>query len=282
MKTVSAPAKVNLFLRICGKTSAGFHLLDSVIIFTDFGDRITIQPGKHDELTIGGPFADILRTSSNQNEDNLVLSALDAFRHAGGVIGPVDIHLEKNIPVGAGLGGGSADAAAVLRSLNNLASVRLDATSLSHVAASLGADVPVCLSSHSQRVSGIGECLTAHQVQPAHILLVNPLKPLATATVFANFKGPASDHPGILDESDAVALVSYGNDLLPTAAKILPEINDTLKILSSTPGCKISSMSGSGASCFGVFDDPQKTSEAAQKMHNCGFWAVPTRIKTAI
>ncbi len=282
MTTLYAPAKVNLFLRVCGKTSTGLHLLDSVIIFTDFGDRITIQPATHDKLRISGPFAEILKTSSNRQDDNLVMYALAAFRHAGGVIGSVEIHLEKHIPVGAGLGGGSTDAAAVLRALNNLASVRLDDASLLQIAASLGADVPVCLSNRSQRIGGVGERLSTYQVKPAHILLVNPLKPLATAAVFANFKGPASGPAGSFDERDAIALVAYGNDLLPAAAALLPEINDVLKILSATPGCKIASMSGSGASCFGVFSDPKKTSEAAQKMHDCGFWAVPTNIKTTI
>jgi 4-diphosphocytidyl-2-C-methyl-D-erythritol kinase len=282
MTTVSAPAKVNLFLRVCGKASSGLHLLDSVIIFTDFGDRITIRPAVRDKLKISGPFAEILKTLSDREDDNLVMLALAAFRRAGGVIGSVEIHLEKHIPVGAGLGGGSTDAAAILRALNNLASVQLGEESLLQIAASLGADVPVCLSSHSQRIGGIGDRLTRCKVKPAHILLVNPLKHLATAAVFANFKGPASGHAGSLDEQDVVALVAHGNDLLPAAAALLPEINDTLKILGESPGCKIASMSGSGASCFGVFSDPQKTSEAARKMHDCGFWAVPTNIKTAI
>ena len=120
MITVVAPAKINLFLRICGKTDAGYHLLDSAIVFTRFGDHMTIEPANSDRLAIIGEFAVGLESLDN----NLVMAALKGFRAAGGVIGGLSITLEKNIPIGAGLGGGSADAAALLRAVNRLISKR--------------------------------------------------------------------------------------------------------------------------------------------------------------
>ena len=156
MITVVAPAKINLFLRICGKTDAGYHLLDSAIVFTRFGDHLTIEPANDDQLAIIGEFASGLENA----DDNLVMTALRGFRAAGGVIGGLSIKLEKNIPVGAGLGGGSADAAALLRAVNALSSKPLGKDALYHLAASLGADVPVCLAGGCQRIAGIGETMT--------------------------------------------------------------------------------------------------------------------------
>jgi 4-diphosphocytidyl-2-C-methyl-D-erythritol kinase len=156
MITIVAPAKINLFLRICGKTDAGYHLLDSAIAFTRFGDHLTIEPANDDQLAIIGEFACGLESA----DDNLVMTALNGFRAAGGVIGGLSITLEKNIPVGAGLGGGSADAAAFLRAVNALSSMPLGKDALYHLAASLGADVPVCLAGGCQRIAGIGETMT--------------------------------------------------------------------------------------------------------------------------
>ena len=156
MITVVAPAKINLFLRICGKTDAGYHLLDSAIVFTRFGDHLTIEPANDDQLVITGDFASGLDSA----DDNLVMTALKGFRAAGGVIGGLSITLEKNIPVGAGLGGGSADAAALLRAVNTLSSMPLSKDAIYHLAVSLGADVPVCLAGGCQRIAGIGAGMT--------------------------------------------------------------------------------------------------------------------------
>ncbi|MFZ8923627.1 MAG: 4-(cytidine 5'-diphospho)-2-C-methyl-D-erythritol kinase, partial [Candidatus Puniceispirillaceae bacterium] len=152
MISVLAPAKINLFLRVCGKDDRGYHHLDSLIVFTEFGDRLTFEPAANDALIVTGEFSKALDNAeiatprfNRQTQDNLVMRALDGYRQAGGVIDGLAITLEKNIPVGAGLGGGSADAAALLRAVNALSRTPLDSSVLYDLAASLGADVPVCL-----------------------------------------------------------------------------------------------------------------------------------------
>lgn len=279
MTAIDAPAKINLFLRICGKTAQGYHLLDSVTVFTDFGDRLTVTPAARDRLVFKGPFANFLDQPAVRGPDNLVMRALAAFRAGGGVLGPVEITLDKHIPVGAGLGGGSADAAALLRLANDLATVRLDPAHLVQIGAALGADVPVCLASRSQRVGGIGETLCDFPVAPAYMLLANPLKPLPTAKVFSAFRGPGLGSAGALGDDDAAALAGYGNDLLAAAGKIIPEIEPLLQAVRSAPGCRAAGMSGSGASCFGIFSDAEDTENAARRVHKMGFWAMPTKIK---
>ncbi|MDP4633191.1 MAG: hypothetical protein NWS54_08770, partial [Porticoccaceae bacterium] len=200
MIAVVAPAKINLFLRICGKTDAGYHLLDSAIVFTRFGDHLTIEPANDDRLTIIGEFASGLENA----DDNLVMMALRGFRAAGGVIGGLSITLEKNIPVGAGLGGGSADAAALLGAINALSSKPLGKDALYHLAASLGADVPVCLAGGCQRIAGIGEAMTPIDLDfSGAILLVNPRIPLSTKDVFTRFTGQMSGFAGSLSDLDA-------------------------------------------------------------------------------
>ena len=186
MITVVAPAKINLFLRICGKTDSGYHLLDSAVVFTRFGDHLTVKPANVDQLVVTGEFASGLESA----DDNLVMAALKGFRAAGGVIGGLSITLEKNIPVGAGLGGGSADAAALLRAANALSSMPLGKDALYNVAASIGADVPVCLVGGCQRISGVGETMTPVDLNFAgSIILVNRRIPLSTKDVFTRFTG---------------------------------------------------------------------------------------------
>ncbi len=139
---VIAPAKINLFLRICGKNNGGYHLLDSLVAFTEFGDNLAINPADKDELILTGKFASTINTPT---KNNLVMSALNAFRQSGGSIGPLRIVLEKKIPVGAGLGGGSSDAATFLLAVNKLSERPLSQCNLYNIGLKLGADVPVCL-----------------------------------------------------------------------------------------------------------------------------------------
>ena len=290
MITVIAPAKINLFLRVYGKISNGYHLLDSVIAFTDFGDKLTITTDTEtvvqDQLSIRGPFATMLASSQhtshqlNNNADNLVMQAIAAFRAAGGCIGPVEIKLEKHIPVGAGLGGGSADAAAALRLVNKMAKRPLDDKTLYEIAANLGADVPVCLGSYSARVAGIGNKCTPFPVKGAPVLLVNQRQPLSTAAVFDHYKAVPSGDAGRLNNSDPATLLAYGNDLLAPACQLLPEINAILRQLRAAPGCMAATMSGSGASCLGIFKRPDQTKTAAAALRDVGYWAMPTSIKT--
>ena len=275
MITIVAPAKINLFLRICGKTDAGYHLLDSTIIFTRFGDHLTIEPAHDDQLAIIGEFASGLANA----DDNLVMTALNGFRAAGGVIGGLSITLEKNIPVGAGLGGGSADAAAFLRAVNALSSMPLGKDALYHLAASLGADVPVCLAGGCQRIAGIGETMTPIDLDFAGaILLVNPRIPLSTKEVFTRFTGPISGFAGSVSNLDAAGMVELGNDLTATAIELAPAINNCLDRLAGLKGAITAAMSGSGASCFALFDHIDNAEIAARQFQNAGYWACASMI----
>jgi 4-diphosphocytidyl-2-C-methyl-D-erythritol kinase len=270
MITIVAPAKINLFLRICGKTDDGYHLLDSAIAFTRFGDHLTIEPANDDQLAIIGEFASGLESA----DDNLVMTALNGFRAAGGVIGGLSITLEKNIPVGAGLGGGSADAAAFLRAVNALSSMPLGKDALYHLAASLGADVPVCLAGGCQRIAGIGETMTPIDLDFAGaILLVNPRIPLSTKEVFTRFTGPTSGFAGSVSNLDAAGMVRLGNDLTATAVELAPAINSCLDRLARSKGAIATAMSGSGASCFALFDHIDNAKVAAAKFESARYWA---------
>jgi 4-diphosphocytidyl-2-C-methyl-D-erythritol kinase len=270
MITIVAPAKINLFLRICGKTDDGYHLLDSAVVFTHFGDHLTIEPAHDDQLAIIGEFASGLANA----DDNLVMTALNGFRAAGGVIGGLSITLEKNIPVGAGLGGGSADAAAFLRAVNALSSMPLGKDALYHLAASLGADVPVCLAGGCQRIAGIGETMTPIDLDFAGaILLVNPRIPLSTKEVFTRFTGPTSGFAGSVSNLDAAGMVRLGNDLTATAVELAPAINSCLDRLARSKGAIATAMSGSGASCFALFDHIDNAEIAATAFENAGYWA---------
>jgi 4-diphosphocytidyl-2-C-methyl-D-erythritol kinase len=270
MITVVAPAKINLFLRICGKIDAGYHLIDSAVIFTRFGDHLTIEPANNDQLAIIGEFARGL----DSGDDNLVLTALRGFRAAGGVIGGLSITLEKNIPVGAGFGGGSADAAALLRAVNALTTAPLGKDALNRLAASLGADVPVCLAGGCQRLAGIGETMIPIDLNFAgSILLVNPRISLSTKDVFTRFIGPKSGFAGSLSNLDAAGMVGLGNDLTAIASELAPAINSCLDCLAGSKGAIAAAMSGSGASCFALFDNIDNAEIAAAEFKNAGYWA---------
>ena len=270
MITVVAPAKINLFLRICGKIDAGYHLLDSAIVFTRFGDHLTIELADDDQLAITGEFASELDSA----DDNLVMIALKGFRAAGGVIRGLSITLEKNIPIGAGLGGGSADAAALLRAVNTLSKTPLSTDALNHIAARLGADVPACLAGGCQRIAGIGETMTPVDLNFAgSILLVNPRIPLSTKDVFTRFTGPKSGFAGSLSHLDTAGMVGLGNDLTATAIELAPAINDCLDRLAGSNGAIATAMSGSGASCFALFDHIDNAEITATEFKNAGYWA---------
>ena len=275
MITVVAPAKINLFLRICGKIDAGYHLLDSAIVFTRFGDHLTIELADDDQLAITGEFASELDSA----DDNLVMIALKGFRAAGGVIRGLSITLEKNIPVGAGLGGGSADAAALLRTVNTLSQTPLGTDALNRLAARLGADVPACLAGGCQRIAGIGEAMTPFDLDFAgSILLVNPRIPLSTKDVFTRFTGPKSGFAGSLSNLDAAGMVELSNDLTAVAIELAPAINSCLGRLTDSKGAIATAMSGSGASCFALFDQTNNAEIAAAKFENAGYWSRTSKI----
>ena len=277
MITVLAPAKVNLCLRVYGKTNSGLHNLDSIVVFCQFGDKISISPADHDSFCGRGPFAPSLTATGNS--ENLVIAARDAFRANGGVCGPIAIILDKEIPVGAGLGGGSADAAATLRALNKLASTPLSDDQLFAIAAKLGSDVPVCLASTPHRIKGTGDVI--HPLDAIHagaLLLVNPLVPLSTAAVFKQLTPPYNRPLPEITDDDAVRLCEFGNDLEAAATALVPEINGLLTRLRQIPTCRAAQMSGSGASCFGIFDDINTASLAAAAFKSDGIWAKATKL----
>lgn len=300
-----APAKVNLYLRICGRRDDGYHLLDSAVIFTAFGDQISLTPAAADSLAVTGAFAPILNhdfgrdrdtpdgnmaasnAAQNLSSSNICMQALNAFRHAGGVIAPLEITLDKRIPVGAGLGGGSADAGAMLRALNAHADRQVSNETLHAIAASLGADVPACLRAHSLRMTGIGDQITSLTLSSAtrpdaNILLANPMIPLATKDVFATLHSANQDqnqgHAGDISQLDATALTGLGNDLTDTAIELVPEIASLLTLLQQQRGCQVAAMSGSGASCFALFDAAETCQQAEAILGKSGIWARATHI----
>ena len=277
MITLLAPAKVNLCLRIYGKTDNGLHNLDSIVVFCEFGDKISISPADHDSFCERGPFAPSI--AAKKKPENLVIAARDAFRANGGVCGPITIILDKKIPVGAGLGGGSADAAATLRALNKIASKQLSEDHLFAIASTLGSDVPVCLASTPHRIKGTGEVI--HPLNKIHVgalLLVCPSVPLSTAAVFKQITPPYNRPLPDIIAHNAVRLCGFGNDLEVAATTFVPEINDLLTRLRETPTCHAAQMSGSGATCFGIFDDIDKAIPVASQFEKDGVWAKVTKL----
>ncbi len=269
-----APAKINLFLHITGRRADGYHLLDSLAVFAGVGDRLTHAPAPDLSLRITGPFAGSLTA----RPDNLVLRAARALAEAADVPATGALTLEKNIPVASGIGGGSADAAAALRVLSAAWAVRAD---LASIASGLGADVPVCLDGHARRMQGVGENLApAPALPPFGLLLVNPGVALSTPAVFrARVASDAYSDQAILPAAwDTVASMAAGlstlrNDLQPAALGLVPEIADVLTAIGASHGCLLARMSGSGATCFGIFADGEAARAAARRITRDGWWA---------
>lgn len=280
-RPVTAPAKVNLNLKITGKRDDGYHLLNSAVIFTDFGDRITMTTDDSDRLTATGPYIDLLPP---QQADNLCLRAIARLRDHIPSLPPIHIHLDKQIPIGAGLGGGSADAAAILRHVNAAIDTPLNPALLTHIAAGLGADVTVCLDTAPQYMEGIGDHVTGLTIsdRPA-ILLTNPNIPLLTGPVFQRFAKLATAYAAPLDHkmingASAAELVGAGNDLSAAAIALAPQIGHLLSNIEGCEGVIAAAMTGSGASCFGLFASDVACHAAAQRLHDEGAWAVSSRI----
>jgi len=258
-----ARAKLNLYLRVVGRRADGYHLLDSLVAFCDLADTIAVAPAGDLTLSIDGPLAGAI---ANEPVDaNLVLRAARALAGRAGVAPKAAIRLTKRIPVAAGLGGGSADAAATLLALVDLWRVAMPEEELFDLAASLGADVPMCLAGRPAQVSGIGERVGPAAALPrCAVVLVNPGTPLPTPPVFAAYARAVASHSIAAPIDTASADVSTlgrllearGNDLTDAARSVVPAIADVLGELSGTRGCRIAQMSGSGATCFALYDDP--------------------------
>jgi len=263
--TTFAPAKVNLYLHLIGRQPDGYHLLDSLIAFADIGDRITAEPATALSLEITGPEATGL---ANLGQNNLVLRAARLLADHTGTARGAALRLEKNLPVAAGIGGGSSDAAAVLRLLTALWQLSIGEEALRGLGARLGADLPACLYGRAAWLGGVGDRVEpAPDLPEAGILLANPRKELPTAAVFAARRGPFGDAgrfaamPGNAIGL-AQALVPRRNDLTGAAIGLVPEIGAVLARLARLPGTLIARMSGSGATCFALFSDRSAAEEA--------------------
>ena len=257
-----ARAKLNLDLLVTGRRADGYHELDSLVAFADLGDELTIAPADELGLELAGPFGRDLAA----DDGNLVLRAAKALAAVAGVEPKARFRLDKRLPVASGVGGGSADAAAALRGLRRLMALPSSDRELGAIGLRLGADVPVCLASRTARMQGIGEHVEPVAALPAlHLVLVNPRRPLATADVFKALRyetaGPRAEPvPAV---PDLGWLARSRNDLEAPARSLLPAIGELLAALAAAPGCRLARMSGSGPTCFGLFDGPTAAREAA-------------------
>ena len=260
-----ACAKINLSLKVTGRRPDGYHELESLVVFAALGDELSFAPAEALSLRLEGRFAAKLTAEP----DNLVLKAARALQQAFACGKGARITLSKELPVAAGLGGGSADAAAALRALCELWDLPCDEAGLLALAAGLGADVPVCLTASPSFVTGIGEILTPAPALPElWVLLVNPGQALSTADVFAARDGPyapPSGPPAAFDGPEGLLawLADHGNDLEAPARRLLPEIGEVLPVIAAQPACRLARMSGSGATCFGLFLEEGAAAAAA-------------------
>ncbi|CAN7173585.1 4-(cytidine 5'-diphospho)-2-C-methyl-D-erythritol kinase [Agrobacterium tumefaciens] len=278
----AAPAKINLALHVTGQRADGYHLLETLVTFTEAGDTIRIRDADADSFSISGPFGDLLR--AGDGGDNLVTHARDLLRDALASTGqpapPVAIHLEKNLPVASGIGGGSADAAATLRGLLRHWRAGIVPDALASMALTLGADVPMCLESRSLIARGIGEDIEPVTDLPELVMvLANPLKAVSTPEIFRRLQNktnpplPASATIGWMD-----FLAQNRNDLQPPAQALLPEIGEIIGLLSQE-GAALVRMSGSGATCFGIFHslEAARKAETSLRKRRPGWYFQATR-----
>jgi 4-diphosphocytidyl-2-C-methyl-D-erythritol kinase len=264
----TAPAKVNLTLRVLGRRVDGYHDIESLVVFAAFGDRLSFVRGGELALALRGPTAG----KTGEPADNLVLKAAHALaqRIPGLALGR--FRLDKRLPVAAGLGGGSADAAAALRLLARANRLKRDDPRLFAAARATGADVPVCLDPRPRMMRGIGEILSEPLALPSlPAVLVNPGVAVATREVFERLQLRAAKRPATWDEHAIPgtreplleALRAQTNDLEDVAIALAPAIADVLAALRALPGCRLARMSGSGASCFGLFVSTRTATAAA-------------------
>jgi 4-diphosphocytidyl-2-C-methyl-D-erythritol kinase len=285
----SAPAKVNLTLRVLGRRNDGYHDIESLVVFAGFGDRLRLSPGNALTLNVNGPTA----AKAGESENNLVLKAARevAARHNGLTLGAFD--LDKQLPVAAGLGGGSADAAAALRLIARANELTPDGPAFYAAARATGADVPVCVDPRPRVMHGVGDVLSEPLALPAlPAVLVNPGVAVATKQVFANWASvpsptPAREFAAPETPRTREALLQFlhaqSNDLERPAIGIAPVIAEVLSELRAARDCDLSRMSGSGATCFGLFVSPAAATEAAQALSkkHPKWWVCATTLGSA-
>lgn len=265
-----APAKVNLYLHVTGR-AGGFHLLDSLAVFAAAGDDLHAEPADALSLDVAGEHAAALQAEP----DNLVLRAARALAEAAGIAPKARLLLHKRLPVASGIGGGSADAAAALRLLARLWSVRVGPDELNRIAAAIGKDVPACLAARPARMREAGDVLApAPLLPPFGLVLANPGVPVPTAEVFRRYRetgcgfSPAARLPAAWPDAMAMAqdLAALGNDLEAPAIALCPVIAEIRAALAMLPGCLLARMSGSGATCFALFATPPAAEAAAARL----------------
>ncbi|NIX76733.1 4-(cytidine 5'-diphospho)-2-C-methyl-D-erythritol kinase [Microvirga terricola] len=265
-----APAKINLTLHVLGRRADGYHALESLVAFASTGDDLRLEPAETLSLTVSGPTAPL----AGVDADNLVLKAARLLAERVPDLRVGHFHLTKRLPVAAGIGGGSSDAAAALRLLARLNGLPLSHPALREAARLTGADVSVCLEPRARMMRGVGEELgPALHLPRLFAVLVNPRVPVETPAVFKALglqpgdDLPGARHPDIAEASQASlleVLKTTRNDLEPAACRILPVIVEASRLVSETKGCRLARMSGSGATVFGIYDDG-KTAVAAAR-----------------
>ncbi|MSO70691.1 MAG: 4-(cytidine 5'-diphospho)-2-C-methyl-D-erythritol kinase [Alphaproteobacteria bacterium] len=284
--TLSAPGKINLCLHVVGRRHDGYHLLESLAGFTALGDTLAFAPAEALTLERSGPEVGGLPAP----DDDLILRAARALAEAAGIEALARIKHIKRLPIGGGLGGGSSDAATTLIGLARLWRVDLMRVDLAKLAERLGADVPMCLMRRAAVMRGVGEALSPVALPSAPLLLVNPRRPAPTAEVFRRYAAgarlgearhlPALTPPPRDARALAAQLAGSGNDLTLAAVEIVPAIGAILAALERLPGCLLARMSGSGATCFGIFADAVGLRQAARALgaNHPEWWQAPTEL----
>jgi len=277
----TAYAKINLALHVRAREADGYHRIETLFAFARDGDILTGEPADELTLAISGPFASVLQGE----QDNLVLRAARALRETFEIADGAALKLEKRLPVASGIGGGSADAAAALRLLSRFWGIASDAAELEQIARGLGADVPACLHSMPMRGEGRGdllEPLPSASLEGMALLLVNPRVPVSTGAVFSAWDGRDG---GRLSAGDPLAAALAGrNDLEAPARVLAPAIEDVLAFLHARPGVTLARMSGSGATCFALFETAEACAHADRQLAEArpDWWCLKTELRGQI
>lgn len=280
--SITAPAKVNLFLHVTRKRSNGYHDLQSLVAFSDFGDTITITPAKEFSFSFDST-SDHLPT----NENNIIICAANSLADALEKDLNCHIHLTKNIPIGAGLGGGSSDAAATIDGLLQFWETDINQYILDKILIELGADVPACFYKKPCYFEDIGEIIKPVTAFPAlHAILIYPNKHCATKDIFKNYKSEFSkkiELPNVFNNQESLFkfLRRQKNDLTEAARKEIPDIKDMLMQLGNDDNCLLTRMSGSGSACFGLYDSEESAHHATHLIHdkNPDWWVRQVKLK---
>ncbi len=288
IKPVSAmaPAKINLSLHVTGRRPDGFHDLESLVVFAAMADYLDAVPAKQDNLLVAGPFASLIKN----DKTNLVLRALATFRSRwpDAVKTGLEIKLVKNLPVAAGIGGGSSDAAAALRIMAQMSSSEIDPTALMEMALELGSDVPVCLACRPNIMAGIGERLApVSDLPPAYLVLANPGQPSNTKEIFAGLirrqNPPMPELPPRFESARSLAnwLATTRNDLVEPACALVPQIKAITGFFNDDKDCLFARMSGSGATVFALYEGELAALAAAARLQKIWpqYWVSASAIR---